>query len=251
MSLSALDKIKLKTKEILIKTDDYLRKPEYEGITATQKGLLFGATSVVAGIFGVAAIVAAPTLPALAGVAAIASIPSIAIGGATINLAGATLLGGSVAGITFSALTKLYANIKGERNDYICGELECFVKNGNPYNEEVIRVNRKQVLKDIENGTFSQKYDGIRVRNSGSPTGYISYRLPEKNPLEVISSLPYLFGEKQITPKKEEWLSVVKQVRRECFKEAKDFNIKASIANRISEFREKFEGRTSTRKFNI
>src|SRR5579875_1028708 len=182
MSLSTLDKIKLKTQQILVKTDDYLTTTKH-GMDASHHGIMFGGLSIIAGITGVMAIVAAPTLPAIAGVAALASIPTFTVGGAAVNLAGATLLGGGAASIAFSAFAKMYKSVKGDRDYYINGELECLPKGSEGDLSKIVKVDRKEVLKSIENGTFSQKYDSVKVRdfNNIDPNAHFMLEIPNAN----------------------------------------------------------------------
>ena len=242
MSLSILDRIKIKTKDVLIKTDDYLRDTNYLGVKASQHSMAFAGVAVMTGILGVMAIVAAPTLPALAGVAALASMPTaMTIGGAAINLAGATLLGGGGAGIGFAALAKVYNVMRAQKDDYVGGEFECVVKNhtGPQKYDEVVRVSRKDVLKAVENGTFDQKYDSIRIQEASF--GY-AYCRTDKNNLESMSTLPYLQGEKQYVSKRTSEECQI--VRRECFKEARSFSLKAKILDRIKASKAEMEGNT-------
>jgi hypothetical protein len=247
MSLSNLDKIKLKTHQILVKTDDYFTTTK-NGMDASHHGIMFGAAAVTAGILGVAAIVTtAPALPFISTVAALASIPTFTVGGAAVNLAGATLLGGGSAGIVFTALAKMYKSVRGDRDYHVNGDFECWTKDGS----ELTRVSRKEILKDIENGTFSQKYDAIKVSAPENSKGYNRFVVPDNNSLEVTASLPYKIYNKEILPNATEWEDDCKKVRRECFKEAKNSNLKASIMNRISNFREKIEGISEKKKYTI
>lgn len=251
MSLSTLDKIKLKTQQILVKTDDYFTTTK-NGMDASHHGVMFGAAAVTAGILGVAAIVTtAPALPFIGTVAALASIPTFTIGGAAVNLAGATLLGGGSAGIAFTAFAKMYKAVKGDRDYYVNGEFECWTKGSNNTTGELVKVDRKEILKDVENGTFSQKYDAIKISAPENPKGYNRFIVPENNSLEVTATLPYKIYDKEIVPNGREWEDDCKKVRRECFKEAKKSDLKASIMNRISGFREKIDGISEKKKYTI
>lgn len=251
MSLSTLDKIKLKTHQILVKTDDYFTTTK-NGIDAGHHGIMFGAVSVIAGITGVAAIVTtAPTLPFIGTVAALASIPTFAVGGAAVNLAGASILGGGAAGIAFTAFAKMYKAVRGDRDYDINGNFECWPKGQENNPNAVVTVSRKQILKDIENGTFEQKYDAIKVDAPETSKGYIKFIPPTNESLEVAATLPYVAGGDIYTPRRAEWTEDCQKVRRECFKEAKNSNLKASIINRISNFREKLEGNAPSKKYTI
>jgi len=250
MSLTTLDKIKLKTQQILVKTDDYLTTTK-DGMNAGHHGVMFGATAVIAGITGVMAIIAAPTLPAVAGVAALASIPTFTIGGAAVNLAGATLLSGGAAGIAFTALANMYKSLKGDRDYYVNGKFECWPKGKEGDPNAVVTVSRKEILKDIENGVFSNKYDSIKVDAPENIKGYTNFIPPQDNQLEIAATLPYLSCDKIITPRAREWEDDCKKVMRECFKEAKNAELKASIMNRINNFKEKIEGISSSKRYTI
>lgn len=263
MSLSAFDKIKLKTKQILVKTDDYLRESNTFGPKASMHGMAFGATAVMAGIVGVMAIVAAPALPVLAGVAAVAAMPTaLTIGGASISLAGASLIGGGAAGIAFAGIAKIYNNIRGSNNQHVQGEFECIVRdratnpsieNDKVFNNidlnKVVKVDRKTILKSIENGTFHDKYVGIRVNGVNHEHAY--HKIPEGMVLEEAAAIPFKYGTKEIKVTNGEWKEDCKTIRRECFKEAKSFDLKAKILNRISAFREEVEGKKMTSKYNV
>jgi hypothetical protein len=249
MSLSTLDKIKLKTQQILVKTDDYLTTTKH-GMDASHHGIMFAGVSIIAGITGVMAIVAAPTLPAIAGVAALASMPTFAVGGAAVNLAGASLLGGGAAGLAFTAFAKMYKSVKGDRDYYVNGELECLPK-GSSNPNEFVKVDRKEVLKSIENGTFNDKFELIKVENFHNPGEHFKIKLPKEKALEIIASQPYLISDKVIKPDIDSWIEDCQKVRRECFKEAKNFDLKASIMNRINNFREKIEGESVKKKYTI
>lgn len=250
MSLSTLDKIKLKTQQILVKTDDYLTTTK-NGMNASHHGVIFGQTAVVAGILGVMAIVAAPTLPAIAGVAALASIPTLTIGGAAINLAGASLMAGGAAGLAFSGLAKIYRSIRGDKDFDVNGEFECWPKGKDHEPNAVVSVSRKQILKDIENGTFEQKYDAIKVDAPENNKGYVRFIPSPTNQLEVAATLPYKSHDSVITPDFAEWEDDCKKVRRECFKEAKNSNLKANIMNRINDFRAKLEGDSPKNRYTM
>lgn len=238
MSLSVLDRIKIKTKDVLIKTDDYLRETNYLGVKASQHAMVFAGVATMTGILGVMTIVAAPTLPALAGIAALASMPTtMTVGGAAINLAGISILGGGGTGIGFAALAKIYNVMREKKNDYVGGEFECVVKNhtGEQKYDQVVRVSRKDVLKSVENGTFDQKYDSIRIQEASF--GY-AYCRTDKNNLESMATLPYLQGDTQYVSKRTSEECQI--IRRECFKEARSFSLKAKILDRIKE--SKMEG---------
>lgn len=258
MSLSVLDKIKLKTQQILVKTDDYLRQADTFGPKATQHSMIFAGTATMAGILGVWAIVAAPTLPALAGIAAIASMPTaFTVGGAAINVAGVSLLGGGGTGVIFAGLTKLYNSVRGTQNFNVNGDFECILKDNNGSIDfdkvdinNVVLVNRKEVLKSIENGTFHEKYAGIRTLNEKGP-GYSYYKIPKERALEVITTLPYYWDKEQYVPRNAQWEENFKAIRRECFKEAKSFDLKAKILNRMNAYREGYEGQEVKRKYNV
>jgi hypothetical protein len=266
MSLSTLDKIKLKTQQILVKTDDYLTTTK-NGMDASHHGIMFGAASIIAGITGVMAIVAAPTLPAIAGVAALASIPTFAVGGAAVNLAGATLLGGGAASIAFTIFAKMYKSAKGETNYHVNGELECLPKGSNGDLSKIVKVNRKEVLKSIENETFSQKYEAVKIRDFHDPNGHFMLEIPNAHTLVVkgnekyysstagildrVASEAYIEGPYLAKPAQESWAEDCKTIRRECFKEAKNADLKASIMNRINNFREKIEGAAPKKKYTV
>lgn len=236
MSISLAEKIKLKTQQVLVKTDDYLRDYDYQGGKAMQHGIYFAGTACAIGILGVAAIVAAPAIPAIAAIAATAAatIPSITIGGATVNLAGISLLGGGAGGLAFAGFAQLYKAIRGEQHHEVFGQLECF-KKGEHYVNAIL-VDRKEVLKDIENGTFYDKYESIKVHGKEN-----SILKPTANILEFAAALPFL----NITSWQEPNSALLKEdcktIRRECFKEAKSSSLKVAISNRISAFREQYE----------
>lgn len=268
MSLSALDKIKLKTQQILVKADDYVREQDSFGNTGTKLGMMFAMTGVMVGVLGVATIVAAPALPAIAAIASVAAAPTaLSIGGASINLAGASLLAGGGGGIIFAGISKMYSAIRGTQNNYVRGEFECILrdKNVNPSIENdtvfnfvdlnnVVKVDRKTILKSIENGTFHDKYIGIRIngaepKNTGHEFAY--HKIPTGMRLEDAAGIPFKNGPTEINVTNKEWKEDCQIVRRECFKEAKSFSLKANILNRINTFRETVDGHRSTAKFNV
>lgn len=237
MELSITEKIKLKTQQILMKTDDYFRNTgenRWSGMPATMDGLLFSATASVVGMLGVATIVASPDMPILASVAAFAAKPALTVAGVTINNAGLTLIAGGYYGINFSAFAKLYRQIRGDLKEHVSGRLDCVVKENGELKE--VSVDRKTVLKAVEDGTFYQHYTAIRTYQN---MGYEDIKIPLQDSLEKIAALPYFHGSKQVIPQRVE--EDVKIVRRECFKEAKDANSAHKIMNRINGIREKVE----------
>lgn len=235
MELSLAERIKLKTQQVLVRTDDYLRDYNYLGNKAVQHGVFFAGTACTIGLLGLATIISVPAFPALAAIATVtATIPSITIGGAAVNLAGISVLGSGVAGLAFSSFAQIYKSIRGDQHHEVFGQLECFKKGENYVN--AVLVDRKQVLKDIENGTFYDKYESIKVHGKDN-----SVLKPTANILEFAATLPFL----NITSWQEPNSALLKEdcktIRRECFKEAKSSSLKAAISNRISAFREQYE----------
>ena len=114
-NLSISEQIKYKAQQAAMKTSHFI---EHHGVHV---GLGFAMGSVLLGIAGVTAM-AATAAPAMVGgaivakIAALASANAIGLGafGATgsITAAGASILGGGIAGQLFAGLSKLYSTIK-------------------------------------------------------------------------------------------------------------------------------------------
>lgn len=268
MSLSTLDKIQLKTEQIMVKADDYFRANIYPdklhkvSNAALHSFIIFG-SSAVSGVYGFAT----------------KDIP-IAISGLQIPIKPSMIMvGGIIASTAFFALASVYKKLKGEFDYNIQGELDCWPKGTNPdlksnNLDSLVRVSRKEVLKSFENGTFFEKYDAIKIEDHN----YIGFA---PSSLEEIASKPfimkyvegpkrsnskfvlentaaieafrkeqeelekgyisqeYMKNHKIVSNKSEKWTDECKKIRRECFKEAKNSQLRDEINNRIKNFREK------------
>lgn len=221
MNLS--EKIKLKTQQILAKTDDYLRGHTYCEGGAVHHGICFAGTSLMLGFVGISGMFDTASLPALN---AVASNGINTMTGHAISNAGVAFIGASGVGVIFSTFAQIYQNIRGEHTHDIFGSFEIYNKDGS-----LLTLPRKEVLKNIENGTFNDQYCAIKTL-SGQ---FIVHN--EEGILEKAVQLPYLDHDNYHSPN----YSCLKEdcytIRRECFKESRNSDLTATILQRIGQIR--------------
>lgn len=228
-NLSTSELINVKLTRLLTKTDDYLRGKNsglFNGTAATD-GLLFGATALVVGALGYAA--------SVTGLTDIATSSLLTLGGKDINLAQVIGAGGAFLGVEFALLGKVYREVVGNSQEEVPGYLDVVTKKG----EELV-VSRHEVLKQIEMGTFYQKYEALTI-----PKG-LSYEkvYPTMGNTEQVAKIPYymkaFFDANAAQHTTKDSIKDVETIRRSCFKEAKNDIEASKVLNRINGIRETY-----------
>lgn len=219
--MSLLDSIKIKSQQIAMKTDQFIRE---HGVMA---GMSFGAASIIVGIAGVAAMsaVAVPGAVVAAPIAAAASLASgtgLTVLGVSVNAAGAAFLAGGGGGIAFSALSKAYKTIrnKGVFNDALLGyhEMKCLDNNN-----QLQSVPAMKFFEMVEKGTLKNEFKEVVGRIHLGNGVHEERRYSSDLTLEQAS---YLQGEQDC-----------EKIRRLLFKETNDMSFAQKLKDKMKSMR--------------
>lgn len=233
--MNFIDKIKARTEQILMKSDEFVRN------YGVHTGMGAATVSVLSGIGGVAAIAGGVGVGSLAAVAA----APVMIMGVPIAAAGALLLGGGAAGIGFAGLSKLYKEFRGgEVQKHVWGpqHLECVDNDG-----KKVKLDAMDVYKEIELGTFKNKYQSLIVqdRHNNNPEQAKAYKADSLT-LENTTALVLNNNVNSSSA-----IDNIETVRRNIIKEAKSSSIIAKVSDALNKFQETdWVQNAKTRKFN-
>lgn len=222
--MNILDKIKLKTEQIVLKTDDVLRN---HGVIA---GMGLAAAGMIVGIAGVAAMatVAAPGAAVAAPIAAIASIAStgISVLGIPINLAGCAIFGAGFSGIAMSGFSAAYKAIRGVDAFYDSFKghqtIECIDNNN-----KSVHMSALKFYELVENGTLKNNFSAvIDPRDSSATTnGNPSQKRTYISDL-TLDQASIIQGEPDL-----------EKIQRLLFKEAKDIPFASKLKNKLAQLK--------------
>ena len=233
--MSTLNIIKIKTQQIAMKTDEILREHCF------MAGLCLGAAAIVVGMTGIAAMatVAVPGAVAAAPIAAVASLASgtgVTVLGVALNAAGTALLAGGVAGIAFSAFSKIYQSMRNTDvyHDRLTGyyNVKCVKESG-----DVVEVPALKFYELVEKGTLKDSFkEVIGHIHIGKGVHEERRYLPNM----TLEQATFIQGDTDC-----------EKIRRLLFKNTKDMDFASQLSDKIKSVREKFTSSISKNKLSI
>lgn len=233
--MSILNNIKIKTQQVVMKTDEVLRKHGVAG------GICFGAAAIVIGMTGLAAIstIAVPGAVVAAPIAALAGLASgtgVTVLGVALNAAGSTLLAGGAAGIAFSSFSSLYKKVRNTDvfHDRLTGysSVKCVKESG-----DIVEVPSLKFYEMVEKGTLKNSFKEV-IGNIHLGKGVHEER--KYLPNMTLEQATFIQGDTDC-----------EKIRRLLFKNAKDMNFASQLSDKIKSVRDRFTSNSSQNKLSM